>query len=139
MPLWFGNQHLRRDEENPTYGTAMVVKALIELGEKKMAPLGIEWLLANQNADGGWGGGSSTPSSIEETALALETLASRPEVPADVLSRGAIWLIDATREGTHFPAAPIGFYFAKLWYYERLYPMVWTVGALEALARRGSA
>jgi hypothetical protein len=26
--------------------------------------------------------------------------------------------------------APIGFYFAKLWYYERLYPMIFTVGAL---------
>ncbi len=31
--------------------------------------------------------------------------------------------------------APIGFYFAKLWYYERLYPMVFTVAALEAVAR----
>ena len=29
-------------------------------------------------------------------------------------------------------ASPIGFYFAKLWYYERLYPMIFTVGALRA-------
>ena len=26
--------------------------------------------------------------------------------------------------------SPIGFYFAKLWYYERLYPMIFTVSAL---------
>ena len=26
--------------------------------------------------------------------------------------------------------SPIGFYFAKLWYYERLYPMIFTVAAL---------
>lgn len=136
VPLWFGNQHLRRDEENPTYGTAMVAQALFALGDRDLHPRGIAWLLANQNADGGWGGGSGTPSSIEETALALETLAGQSDVSDEVLSRGAKWLIGATREGTYFPAAPIGFYFAKLWYYEHLYPMVWTVGALEALARR---
>ena len=35
---------------------------------------GIAWLLSHQNADGGWGGGRDTPSSIEETALAVEVL-----------------------------------------------------------------
>ena len=45
--------------------------------------------------------------------------------------RGAGWLIEATGNGTEFPAAPIGFYFAKLWYFERLYPLVFTVWALE--------
>ena len=29
--------------------------------------------------------------------------------------------------------APIGFYFAKLWYFERLYPMVYTAAAFQAL------
>jgi squalene-hopene/tetraprenyl-beta-curcumene cyclase len=29
--------------------------------------------------------------------------------------------------------SPIGFYFARLWYYERLYPMIFTVGALAAV------
>lgn len=139
VPLWFGNQHLRRDEENPTYGTAMVVRALIDLGETDLAHGGLAWLLANQNPDGGWGGGLGTPSSIEETALALETLAPVAAVPADVLRRGTDWLIGATRGGTDFPASPIGFYFAKLWYYERLYPLVWTVGALGAVAAREEA
>jgi squalene-hopene/tetraprenyl-beta-curcumene cyclase len=27
--------------------------------------------------------------------------------------------------------SPIGFYFAKLWYYERLYPRIFTVAALK--------
>ena len=35
---------------------------------------GVAWLLAAQNADGGWGGAAGTPSSIEETALAVEVL-----------------------------------------------------------------
>ena len=39
--------------------------------------------------------------------------------------------------GTWTRPTPIGFYFAKLWYYERLYPMVFTVAALEAVARLG--
>jgi len=136
VPLWFGNQHLRRDEENPTYGTALVVKALLERECPKSETLaaGIAWLLRNQNADGGWGAGPGTPSSIEETALALDTLAGTPGVSPEPLRSAAAWLSEATREGTHFPASPIGFYFAKLWYFERLYPLVWTVSALERLA-----
>jgi squalene-hopene/tetraprenyl-beta-curcumene cyclase len=49
------------------------------------------------------------------------------------LERGTRFLIERTQGGTHFPAQPIGFYFAKLWYSERLYPMVWTVSALQSL------
>jgi squalene cyclase len=30
-PLWFGNQHRRDDEDNPTYGTAKVLLALGEI------------------------------------------------------------------------------------------------------------
>ncbi len=44
--------------------------------------------------------------------------------------RGAAYLLDATRGGTAFEPAPIGFYFARLWYFERLYPVIFTVGAL---------
>ena len=36
----------------------------------------------------------------------------------------------------HRENAPIGFYFAKLWYYERLYPLVFAVAALGRAVRR---
>ncbi len=32
--------------------------------------------------------------------------------------------------GTWKKPTPIGFYFAKLWYFEKLYPMIFTVAAL---------
>ena len=36
--------------------------------------------------------------------------------------------------GTHFPPSPIGFYFANLWYFEKLYPVIYTVAALTRFA-----
>ena len=137
LPLWFGNQHVD-DETNRTYGTAMVLLALAEIegwepSAKALRPAAIQWLTANQNSDGGWGGQSGAPSSIEETALAVDALASLSDAerPAENIAGGVEFLCSATKEGTDFPPAPIGFYFAKLWYYEKLYPMVWTVSALE--------
>jgi squalene-hopene/tetraprenyl-beta-curcumene cyclase len=48
------------------------------------------------------------------------------------------WLMEKVRDGHWRDPAPIGFYFAKLWYHERLYPLIWTVGALgRAAALRG--
>ena len=38
----------------------------------------------------------------------------------------------------HWENSPIGFYFAKLWYYERLYPLVFTVAALGHAVRHCS-
>jgi hypothetical protein len=32
--------------------------------------------------------------------------------------------------------APIGFYFAKLWYFERLYPLIFAVSCLRRAVRR---
>ncbi len=34
----------------------------------------LAYLLSVQNADGGWGGAKDCPSSVEETALAVEVL-----------------------------------------------------------------
>jgi squalene-hopene/tetraprenyl-beta-curcumene cyclase len=133
-PLWFGNQHRFVDEENPTYGTAAVVRALDEIGRASLADEGAAWLVSRQNENGGWGGGVGTPSTVEETALAVSTLAGRREAIEAVRS-GVRWLIDRTSNGTSFDATPIGFYFAKLWYYERTYPVTWTV---EALGRADS-
>ncbi|MEI6524689.1 MAG: hypothetical protein WCP62_01595, partial [Planctomycetota bacterium] len=49
--------------------------------------------------------------------------------------RGVAWIHQHTAEGTQFPASPIGFYFAKLWYYEKHYPICYSVAALERVAK----
>ena len=133
LPLWFGNEHAPRDE-NPLYGTALVVTALRELAESgnaeaaTLAARGAEWLCAAQNDDGGWGGVRGVTSSVEETALAVKALAGTRHTGAT--DRGTEWLVARVESGEWRNVAPIGFYFAKLWYHERLYPLIWTVGAL---------
>ncbi len=133
VPLWFGNEHAPHDE-NPLYGTAHVVIALRELSESGMLPAlgpatrGTAWIASAQNDDGGWGGVRGVPSSVEETALAVEALAGTSH--AESVGRGVAWLVEKVESDAWREASPIGFYFAKLWYHERLYPLVWTVGAL---------
>jgi len=134
-PLWFGNEH-HVEQANPTYGTARVVLATLDRR-------GAEWLLACMRADGGVGGGPGLTPSIEETALTVEALArvaaeSRDATlrgrATDAVSSGVAWLLARTSAGTRFPAAPIGLYFAKLWYDEEIYPLAFTVAALERAA-----
>jgi len=131
LPLWFGNE-IHPEQANPTYGTAKVVLAT---GDHR----GVEWLLAAQAADGGFGPAAALPASVEETALAVEALATATMLADQELAnriRGAVarglgWLINTTNGGTEFPAAPIGLYFARLWYFEDLYPLSFTVAACE--------
>jgi squalene-hopene/tetraprenyl-beta-curcumene cyclase len=153
LPLWFGNQHAP-EEENPTYGTAKVLVALADAppspGSSEVIARGVTWLLRAQNPDGGWGGASETPSSIEETGLALDALAriatcqamqaqgADREALEHAIGRGIRWLTEKTAGGTRFSAAPIGFYFAKLWYFEREYPLIYALGALGRSAARQS-
>jgi squalene-hopene/tetraprenyl-beta-curcumene cyclase len=121
-PLWFGNE-AEPDESNRVYGTSRVLLALAEIGAApKSAARAAEWLLGRQGADGGWG-------NVEETALAVEALAAHAGSRAAV-ERGTEWLVQRVEAGTWTQPSPIGFYFAKLWYFERLYPVVFTVAAL---------
>ncbi|MCF6313105.1 MAG: hypothetical protein L3J39_11695 [Verrucomicrobiales bacterium] len=142
VPLWFGNQHLEQ-ENNPTYGTAMVLQSLTSLDHSHhpalsdMRQRALAWLQKNQNPDGGWGGGSDTPSSIEESALALDALCvnfkhiENPTQARKSIQAASESLMQLTSQGKQFPATPIGFYFAKLWYHEKIYPLVWSVSALQ--------
>ncbi len=160
VPLWFGNQ-FAPDENNFTYGTARVLTALTTLaGETSRLPLpgqshtalnemttrAADWLLAAQNDDGSWGGFARGPASVEETALAVEALADvlcagsgGAKIPRERLqaavARGGGWLVERVESGQWTQPAPIGFYFAKLWYYEKLYPLIFTVGALARVAK----
>ena len=141
-PLWFGNQ-FEADEGNRVYGTSRVLLALAEsVSPGELAGKAVRWLARVQKPDGGWSGGPGPgPSSTEETALALEALAAavggcpelRPELEAPI-RRGLAHLLGRIADDSWTEPAPIGFYFAKLWYYEKLYPLVFTVAALERAA-----
>lgn len=137
VPLWFGNEHAERDE-NPLYGTAQVLVVLTELRDRghvhprEWDARGIAWLIGQQRASGAWSAAPEGPTSIEETAIALRALAGSSETAA--CTRGLDWLREQIESGAWQEPSPIGFYFAKLWYFERLYPLLHTVDALGAYA-----
>ncbi len=139
LPLWFGNEHAP-DDENPIYGTAHVLVALRALDEAGLphAPTALaraeDFLAARQLPEGGWSGAANGPASTEETALAVAALAGTRHTTAT--DRGTAWLAARVHSGEWREPSPIGFYFAKLWYFERLYPLIWTVAALGRAARR---
>jgi squalene-hopene/tetraprenyl-beta-curcumene cyclase len=164
LPLWFGNEHTP-DEMNPVYGTAQVLNHLLgspDLARQayKMIQLGERFLRAAQKPFGSWGGDLNAPGSIEETAVSLlalygvvrfgyeEVVRQAPDgrylveprkearQQSNRLADSLMWLLQATQQGTHFPSAPIGLYFARLWYHERLYPVIWTLQALKSARQR---
>jgi squalene-hopene/tetraprenyl-beta-curcumene cyclase len=82
-------------------------------------------------------------STVEETALAVEALLSATDHDRKANDRiqnaaaaGLNWLIEAVETKQFTRCSPIGFYFAKLWYFEKLYPLIFTVSALGQAARR---
>src|SRR5262249_36843510 len=144
-PLWFGNEQVA-GEGNPVYGTARVLLGL-EAGLVRTDPRAdgcrrraISWWLELQNADGGWGGDRGVRSSIEETGVVLSAIGRiSSSGPADRIARsaerGVRWLLDTIGDAAS-DASPIGLYFARLWYYEELYPLIFS---LDGLARARSA
>jgi len=152
LPLWFGNQY-HPEEANPVYGTARVLVMCSELGlgDSEMARRGRQWLVDFQHASGGWGPvpvpvsgpvaeGASEEAvcSVEETALALEALlpfCQEGKPLASSVQQGLHWLVEAVHNGQHLKPAPIGFYFAKLWYHERLYPQIFATRTLARACR----
>jgi squalene-hopene/tetraprenyl-beta-curcumene cyclase len=136
IPRWFGSQHVA-SHENPVFGTAQALISLAEAANPRLIPnlrRGEQFLLRAQNPDGSWGAAANLPPSIEETALALSALCAvnHPDTrPAR--DRAAEWLADVCERTLPepLPAAPIGLYFASLWYHERLYPLIFATDALR--------
>ncbi|TXT20823.1 MAG: squalene-hopene cyclase [Planctomycetota bacterium] len=64
----------------------------------------------------------------------------KPELPtphsplSTAIQAGLSWLIPRVEDGRFREPSPIGFYFAKLWYFETLYPLIFTVAALRKAA-----
>ena len=139
-PLWFGNE-AAADRSNPVYGTSRVLRALElwtadDAGAAASWRRGVEWLLEVQHASGGWGGDAGIDASLEETALALDALAGARglEAALPAIHRGLAWLETCVERGGLERPAPIGFYFANLWYHEALYPIAFSVSALGRIA-----
>ena len=84
---------------------------------------------------GGWTRRSSAPSSIEETALAVEALLDAADT-ARAVNKGLDWLVQQVEAGALALPTPIGFYFAKLWYFEKLYPIIFATSALGRARRK---
>jgi len=141
-PLWFGNQRAP-DGQNPVLGTARVLAAYgeYERRDDPAARRGLDYLVRAQNEDGGWGGAEGVVSSVEETAVAVGALSRFADAlkAREALAGGTEYLVGRVADGTWTEPAPVGLYFASLWYTEALYPVAWTVEALgrarEVLAR----
>lgn len=138
LPLWFGNQYAP-DDENPAYGTARVLAAYRDLNRMDSEPArrAVSWFLTIQNPDGGWGGTKDVASTLEETALAIEVLIDAGPATRVAVNKGLTWVVEQVERGGLQNPSPIGFYFAKLWYFERLYPLIFTVAALGRARQAG--
>ena len=149
VPLWFGNQFCPNDE-NKTYGTAKVLTALCAVGSEMtdecadLCNRAARWLVKSQQPKGGWGGQATAEDSIEETSLAVHALAmfslsrtsrSDEDIPPAMV-KGRARLLELTAHDPTHPPAPIGFYFARLWYFERQYPLIYACAALVAVGEQ---
>lgn len=135
IPLWFGNQQTD-DQTNPVYGTAKVSVYLNDCLQLQHSGKNIAehlsfmirkahaYLKSQQNNDGSWGGKKDIAGTIEETALAVCSLAKDHKEAA---LHGIDWLLKQKK----LKSAPIGLYFALLWYDEKLYPHIFYMEALR--------
>ena len=127
-PLWFGNEKADRGV-NWCYGTGRVLQSRLpsDCEERALDAL------ARLSPDGVPKNPGAEPV-LEEVAVVLHGIAcSRPDAP--LLDSSLRWLCDRIDEDAHRAAAPIGLYFANLWYFEKLYPVVFSLAALNQVLR----
>lgn len=144
-PLWFGNPRAE-DQENPVYGTARVLSGLAGrmAGDNQggeIARQAVSFLLRSQNEDGGWAGQRGLRSSMEETSVAVKALLdvknSRlshgdTDAAEHAILNGVNYMINHINSQMRTDASAIGLYFAKLWYYEELYPTIFALSAFHS-------
>jgi len=152
IPLWFGSE-AAENKQNPVYGTSRVMCSLLRLPDNLVSaysPMLVKsvcYLMAVQNEDGGWGGARGVASTIEETSLAVDSLAGvlgricaleDAQLPVAQLeravSKGANWLVERFADTGSVKPAAIGLYFARLWYHEQLYPWIFAAGAFQRVS-----
>jgi squalene-hopene/tetraprenyl-beta-curcumene cyclase len=54
----------------------------------------------------------------------------------EALERGQAWIVARVERGGLYEPTSMGFYFAKLWYFEKLYPIIFIVAALGRARRK---
>ena len=122
-----------------TAGSASVVEALSDcgLGAHRITRAASEFLLRNQNPDGGWGGERGhDASTAEETSWALLALLRGPiEDRRDSIQRGLDWLCrNQLADGTWSPW-PVGLYYSAMWYSDSAYALTLPIAALGRARR----
>ena len=51
------------------------------------------------------------------------------------ITAGTAWLLARLDDDKELTPAPIGLYFAKLWYSEQLYPLIFAISALQRVEK----
>jgi squalene-hopene/tetraprenyl-beta-curcumene cyclase len=101
------------------YGTTLALDAFATTGQED-DPFAVkcrDWLLANQNEDGSWGGSRGIDGTVEETAWAISALlAPKVQVPTECLDKAIAWLVEQQRPDGTWPQSVLGVYFPSLWY-----------------------
>lgn len=148
VPLWFGNEDVH-DMKNPVYGTAKVISHLTRMKSTELSTMkeslksGLKWLIEAQKENGTWGGDKNAPATIEETSLALDAIAGCAALHGffdnlaapvqKALLKGSEALLEMINNHDKLPSSPIGLYFARLWYHEKLYPLIFSLSALQKI------
>ncbi|WP_054721627.1 hypothetical protein [Marinifilum fragile] len=103
-------------------------------GLRKVKNKAQTFLQSVQNEDGGWGGNANLISTIEETSLAIRALACMYN--QEEISNGLKWLqAHLPNDLNDIKATPIGLYFASLWYFEDMYPLVFASSAMNEVEK----
>jgi squalene-hopene/tetraprenyl-beta-curcumene cyclase len=130
--LWFGNEYARsKDQIHGTYKVLDLWASLPGLSPGEAGRKALDWMVAHQNPDGGWGHGRDGGSSPEETALGVLALLSSKEVQhSELPDKGVSWLVSHQNTEGSWGPTPIGLNCESLYYSEETYALAFPCLAL---------